>query len=129
MHNIVMLWMEKWKCKKIRIKAWWTFYCGWQDIDSLAPPWVFFVIKTLTKSLAGEHWWRHQSSVEEYITMMWSWKMSKKLWMGHGAWMGITWGNMEDGWIGPKHNSQNATCFSGICFKGSDCLIIKMHIG
>ncbi len=35
--------------------------------------------------------------------------------MGHGAWMGIAWGNMEDGWMRPKHSSQNVTCFSGIC--------------
>jgi hypothetical protein len=28
-------------------------------------------------------------------------------WMGHGARMGIAWGNMEDGKMGPKHSSQN----------------------
>jgi hypothetical protein len=47
--------------------------------------------------------------------------------MGHGAWMRIAWGNMEDGWMRPKHSSQNVTCFDGICFKGSSCLNIKMH--
>jgi hypothetical protein len=24
--------------------------------------------------------------------------------MGHGAWMGIAWGNMEHGWMRPKHS-------------------------
>ncbi len=38
--------------------------------------------------------------------------------MGHGAWMGIAWGNMEDGHIGPKHSSQNVTCFDGDMFWG-----------
>jgi hypothetical protein len=31
--------------------------------------------------------------------------------MGHGAWMGIAWGNMEDGRMGPKHSSRNVTCY------------------
>ncbi len=39
-------------------------------------------------------------------------------WIGHGAWMKIAWGNMEDGWMGLKHSSQNVTCFDGICFGG-----------
>jgi hypothetical protein len=49
--------------------------------------------------------------------------------MGHGAWMGITWGNMENGWMGPKHSSQNITYFNGICFKGSSCISIETRIG
>jgi hypothetical protein len=44
--------------------------------------------------------------------------MSKPSWMGHGAWMGIIWVNMEDGCMGLKHNSQNVTCFSGDMFWG-----------
>jgi hypothetical protein len=35
------------------------------------------------------------------------------LWMGHGAWMGIAWVNMEDGQMGLKHSSQNITCLMG----------------
>jgi hypothetical protein len=45
-------------------------------------------------------------------------KRSKTSWMGHGAWMGITWENMEDGHIGLKHSSQNITCFDGDMFWG-----------
>jgi hypothetical protein len=54
-----------------------------------------------------------------------SWKRSKASWMGHGAWIGITWGNMGDGRMGLKHSSQNVTCFGGICFGGSGYLEIK----
>jgi hypothetical protein len=36
--------------------------------------------------------------------------------MGHGAWMGIAWGNMEDGCMGLKHNSRDVTCFDGDMF-------------
>jgi hypothetical protein len=32
-------------------------------------------------------------------------KRSKTSWIGHGAPMGITWGNMEDGHVGLKHSS------------------------
>jgi hypothetical protein len=58
-----------------------------------------------------------------------NWKMSKVSWMGHGAWMGMTWGNIEDGWMGPKHSSRNVTCFGGICLRGLGCLNIEMRIG
>ncbi len=44
--------------------------------------------------------------------------------MGHGAWMGIAWGNMEDGHMGPKHSSQNVTCFVGDMFQGFE---LPMH--
>ncbi len=57
-----------------------------------------------------------------------SWKKSKPSWMGHGVWMGITCGNMEDGQMGSKHSSWNITCFGGICFKGSNCSGIEMHV-
>jgi hypothetical protein len=40
-------------------------------------------------------------------------KKPKVLWMGHGAWMGIAWVNMQDGRMGPKHSSQNVTCLVG----------------
>jgi hypothetical protein len=49
--------------------------------------------------------------------------------MGHGAWMGITWENMEDGWMGLKHNSQNFTCFSRICFKAWTTQALKRALG
>jgi hypothetical protein len=124
-----MLWMEKWKWKKLRIRAWWVIYYGWKDRASLTPPWIVLVIKSLSKSLVGEHWWRRQSLAKKYTVTMQSWKRSKTLWMGHGAWMGIAWENMEDGRMGLKHNSENVTCFSGICFKGLDCPIIKTCIG
>ncbi len=29
------------------------------------------------------------------------------------SWMGIAWGNMEDGLMGLKHSSRNFTCFGG----------------
>jgi hypothetical protein len=38
--------------------------------------------------------------------------------MGHGASMGIAWGNMENGCMGPKHSSQNFTWFGGDMFWG-----------
>lgn len=41
----------------------------------------------------------------------------------------ITWRNMEDRWIGPKHSSWNVTCFGGICFRGSGCLGIETRAG
>jgi hypothetical protein len=50
-------------------------------------------------------------------------------WNGHGAWMGIAWGNMGDGQMGLKHSSRNVTCFGGICFGASSCLGIKMCVG
>jgi hypothetical protein len=49
--------------------------------------------------------------------------------MGHGAWMGITWGNMEDGRMGPKHSSWNVTCFGGISVGGSNCPTSKCPSG
>jgi len=62
--------------------------------------------------------------VRQKLNETWeNWKRSKM------SWMGITWGNMEDGWMGPKHSSQNVTCFGGICFGGSSCPNIEMHIG
>jgi hypothetical protein len=48
--------------------------------------------------------------------------------MGHGVWMGITCGNMENGRMGLKHSSWNIICFGGICFKGSYCSGIEMHV-
>ncbi len=34
------------------------------------------------------------------------------------SWVGIAWKNMEDGCIGPKHSSQNVTCFGGVMVWG-----------
>ncbi len=44
--------------------------------------------------------------------------------MGHWAWMGITWGNIENGQMGLKHSSQNVTFF-----KGSSCSGIETCVG
>jgi hypothetical protein len=52
-----------------------------------------------------------------------TWKRSKASWMGHGAWMGIAWRNMEDGCMGLKHSSWNVTCFGGL-----DCSGIQTHV-
>jgi hypothetical protein len=49
--------------------------------------------------------------------------------MSKVSWIGITWGNMEDGRMRLKHSSRNVTCFGGICFKGSSCSGIEMHVG
>ncbi len=58
--------------------------------------------------------------VQRKLNEAWgSWKRFKALWMGHGAWMGIAWGNMEDGCMGLKHNFQNITCFGGL---GCPCI-------
>ncbi len=68
--------------------------------------------------------------VWQKLNEMWeSWKRFKTLCMGHGAWMGIAWGKMEDGWMGSKHSSQNVTCFCGICFKGLGCPCIETCVG
>jgi len=57
--------------------------------------------------------------VWQKLEKMWeSWKRFKASWMGHGAWMGIAWGNMENGRMGPKHSSWNVTCFGGDMFRG-----------
>ncbi len=56
-------------------------------------------------------------------------KNSKLVLFLNGVWMGFAWENMEDGQMGPKHNSRNITCFGGICFGGSNCPGIKTHIG
>jgi hypothetical protein len=58
---------------------------------------------------------------KKYMVTMRSWKWFKVLWMG------IAWGNMEDGWMGLKHTSQNVTYFAGICFKGLGYPNIKTH--
>jgi len=64
------------------------------------------------------------------LDKMWeSWKRSKASWMGHGAWMGIAWGNMGDGRMGLKHSSQNVTCFGGICFGGRAAWESKCVLG
>jgi hypothetical protein len=54
------------------------------------------------------------------VTMQ-SWKRFKASWIGHGAWMGIAQGNMENGCMGLKHPSWHVTCF-----KGLGCLGIEM---
>jgi hypothetical protein len=38
--------------------------------------------------------------------------------MSQWAWMGIAWGNMEDGCIGSKHSSRKFTCFWGLSYLG-----------
>jgi hypothetical protein len=60
------------------------------------------------------------------------WKLDEKCksWKRFEAlWMGIAWRNMEDGWKGLKHSSQNVTCFSEICFEGLGCPSIETRIG
>ncbi len=83
----------------------------WKNRASLTSPWALFVIKTLSKFLAGEWGWRCQNLTKKCMVMMWSWKRSKTSWIGHEAWMGIAWGNMEDGRMGLKHSY--VTCFGG----------------
>jgi hypothetical protein len=58
------------------------------------------------------------------MIVMWSKKRSKVSWMGHGAWMGIAWGNGEDEHMGPKQISWNVTCFGGL-----GCLGIETYVG
>jgi len=73
--------------------------------------------------LVGEWGWRCQNLTKKYMVMMWSWKRSKTSWIGHGAWMGIEWGNMEDGHMGLKHSSWHVTCFGGLgCLGIETCL-------
>jgi hypothetical protein len=66
--------------------------------------------------------------MKKYTMRMWSWKRFKTSWMGHGAWMGIAWGNMEDVCTRLKHSSQNIRCFGGDMVWGSSCLSIEMHV-
>jgi hypothetical protein len=48
------------------------------------------------------------------LNEMWeSWKGLKCHGWVMGVWMGIAWGNMEDGCMGPKHSSWNFTWFGG----------------
>jgi hypothetical protein len=89
-------------------------------------PWPLFVIKTLNKSMVGEQWWRRQSLVEKYtMTMtMWSWKRFKVSWMGHGpARMGITWGNMKYGWMGPNRALKTLHVSGAWVARASKCML------
>jgi hypothetical protein len=52
-----------------------------------------------------------------------SWKRSKM------SWIGIAWGNMEDGHMGLKHSSQNFTHFNGDMFWGLGLFGIKTRVG
>jgi hypothetical protein len=54
-------------------------------------------------------------------------KKSKASWMGHGAWMKITWGNMEDGHMGSKHIGETLHISVRICFESSSHLGIETH--
>jgi len=50
--------------------------------------------------------------IQEKLDETWeSWKRSKT------SWMGITWGNIEDGCMGPKPSSQNVTWSGGDMFQ------------